>query len=490
MTNNGIINAPNGEVILAAGQTVQLLDTGTPGVSVAITGAQGNATNLGQIISEAGQIGIAGVLVNNSGTLNASSVVKQGGRIFLQASQDAYVDGAGRIVATGTKGGSIEVLGNRVAVTDNASLDASGQNGGGTVLVGGDEHGANPAVQNATMTYVGPNASIKADATQNGDGGKVIVWSDDYTQFYGAISARGGAQSGNGGFVETSGKQSLEFAGGLVDTRAPNGAAGLWLLDPSNLTIDGIEASTLATAIENGNVEVTASGNGDGSTTNGNINFQSDLNLTTGSGYTFAALAGENINLWAYNITTSGHNVVLTANATGYGGSGYGSITSTAGYGNITTNGGNITLSGVAVTVGALNTTGMTGTAGRTVILSTSLAGPVARVAPAEQLAFKPIARSPLARSQPRAARAAVEATGSAISSPTITPRLADRVEQGVREATSFLCLQTAGRSIRETLTLPEDRAEPEAIRLDTIIIKPPTTTNPVLAVTEAMAAR
>ena len=55
VTNNGIINAPNGEVILAAGQTVQLVDTGTPGVSVAITGAAGDVTNLGQIISEAGQ---------------------------------------------------------------------------------------------------------------------------------------------------------------------------------------------------------------------------------------------------------------------------------------------------------------------------------------------------------------------------------------------------------------------------------------------------
>ncbi|HUX25030.1 MAG TPA: filamentous hemagglutinin N-terminal domain-containing protein, partial [Burkholderiales bacterium] len=73
VSNNGIIDAPNGEVILAAGQTVQLLDTGTPGVSVAITGAQGNVTNLGRIVSEAGQIGIAGVLVKNSGTLNASS---------------------------------------------------------------------------------------------------------------------------------------------------------------------------------------------------------------------------------------------------------------------------------------------------------------------------------------------------------------------------------------------------------------------------------
>ena len=155
VTNNGIINAPNGEVILAAGQTVQLIDTGTPGVNVTITGAEGNATNLGQIISEAGRIGLAGVLVKNSGTLNASSLVKEGGRIFLHASQDAYVDGAGRIVATGTKGGSIEVLGNRVAVMGQAQLDASGDAGGGTVLVGGDTHGANPDVQRSEERRVG-----------------------------------------------------------------------------------------------------------------------------------------------------------------------------------------------------------------------------------------------------------------------------------------------------------------------------------------------
>ncbi|MCX7157756.1 MAG: filamentous hemagglutinin N-terminal domain-containing protein, partial [Proteobacteria bacterium] len=70
--NSGLINAPNGEVILAAGQTVGLIDTGTPGVKVEITGREGNVTNLGTIASEAGRTGIAGVLVKNSGTLNAS----------------------------------------------------------------------------------------------------------------------------------------------------------------------------------------------------------------------------------------------------------------------------------------------------------------------------------------------------------------------------------------------------------------------------------
>ena len=196
--NHGVINAPNGEVILAAGQTAQLIDSGTPGVKVNITGAEGNVTNLGEIVAEAGRIGMAGVLVRNSGALNASSVVREGGRIFLKASQDAYVDGAGRIVTTGTKGGSVEVLGNRVAVMDQAEIDASGRNGGGQVLVGGDYQGQNPDIRNSRMTYFGAQASIRADATQSGDGGKVIVWADETTRAYGAISARGGALSGDG----------------------------------------------------------------------------------------------------------------------------------------------------------------------------------------------------------------------------------------------------------------------------------------------------
>jgi hypothetical protein len=136
-------------------------------------------------------------------------------------------------------------------------VDASGAAGGGTVLVGGDYQGKNAAVQNAQQTFVGKDAVIKADATGLGDGGKVIVWSDEATRVYGSISARGGANGGNGGFVETSGHR-LDMQG-AVDTRAPQGSTGKLLLDPSDVYIAN-SASTATAAGMEGNNQVPSSG--------------------------------------------------------------------------------------------------------------------------------------------------------------------------------------------------------------------------------------
>ena len=55
-----------------------------------------------------------------------------------------------------------------------------------------------------------------ADAGQTGDGGKVIVWADGDTRFYGNISGRGGAQSGNGQAIGNANevKESILMLGG------------------------------------------------------------------------------------------------------------------------------------------------------------------------------------------------------------------------------------------------------------------------------------
>ncbi|MDP1634654.1 MAG: hypothetical protein Q8L69_08210, partial [Gallionellaceae bacterium] len=303
VSNEGIITTPNGETILAAGATVSLIDSALPGVKVDITGAAGISTNLGTIVAEAGRIGIAGVIVRNSGTLNASSVVADGGRIFLKATQDAYVDGNGTLVVTGTRGGSVEVLGNRVAVMDNASIDASGTNGGGTIKVGGDYRGRNPDIQNANITYFGSDATLKADATGVGDGGTVIVWADDTTRAYGHISARGGASGGNGGFVETSGHRYLDVTR-AADVSAAFGLGGTWLLDPAYLKI----VNTGSDANVTGGTPFTA-GSGGSVLTAGTINTG-----LVGGNVTIISAGGEDIN---FDAAYSGP-IVIT-NGTGSG---------------------------------------------------------------------------------------------------------------------------------------------------------------------------
>src|SRR6185503_7712435 len=117
----------------------------------------------------------------------------------------------------------VKVLGKYVGLFDKASIDASGDAGGGTVLVGGNFQGKGPEA-NATATYVGAETTIKADAINDGNGGKLIVWADQTTRFYGTGSVRGGAEGGNGGFAEVSGKGHLDYRG-VVDRRAPNGIA-------------------------------------------------------------------------------------------------------------------------------------------------------------------------------------------------------------------------------------------------------------------------
>ena len=169
-----------------------------------------------------------------------------GGVIRISAVSEALVSGqlkAQGVAATarGTvasvqagKGGRIEVTGQRVALT-GAALDASGPAGGGTVLLGGDAHGANPAMPNTSTTTVDGASTVRADALAKGDGGTVVAYANQRTEVAGLLSVRGGPAGGNGGFVETSGA-SVALSRG-PDLAAPLGKGGTWLIDPVDITI-------------------------------------------------------------------------------------------------------------------------------------------------------------------------------------------------------------------------------------------------------------
>ncbi|QDQ27956.1 filamentous hemagglutinin N-terminal domain-containing protein [Chitinimonas arctica] len=256
--NSGVIVSPQGEIVLAAGHSVELVDGVDTSLRVKLSADRGEAVNVGQLIAEQGRIGIFAAAIRQQGvaianraergaggqivfkagsdiTLAAGSQTRaQGGEVKVDAGRRLQVDGDVDVSNQSGKGGLASLLGNDVSV--DALIDASGRDGGGSILVGGDFHGANPAVRNAQFTALGEKARLNADAGGRGDGGTAVVWADQRTHALGKVSARGGALGGNGGNVEISGKQQLSFQAD-VDTRAAKGKVGHLLLDPANWTV-------------------------------------------------------------------------------------------------------------------------------------------------------------------------------------------------------------------------------------------------------------
>ena len=257
--NDGVIAARSGSVALGTGKAMTLDFAGdrliryqvTQPLDQAAAGADAAIVNIGTLAAEGGMVllsaraakGVMDNVINLKGLVISSNVTIDGGTVTL--GDGGVVKVAAKIDASSAtaRGGTVSVLGEKVGLEDGAAIDASGATGGGKVIVGGDWQGkGEPGAkgQNAQVAYVAPTAKINVDATQSGDGGVAVIWSDGATRFYGTIYARGAVTQGDGGKVETSGKAALVVGGqAMVSTaaRAAAGRSGAWLLDPYDVTI-------------------------------------------------------------------------------------------------------------------------------------------------------------------------------------------------------------------------------------------------------------
>ncbi|HYA41549.1 MAG TPA: YDG domain-containing protein [Syntrophobacteraceae bacterium] len=276
--NDGIIQARLGQVVLGGTPTFTLDFNGDglikfQATSKVVQSDPNNplVANTGTIKADGGTVlvtanaaaGVVNEAINVGGLVEARSASMKDGAIVLNGGDSGVVDVAGTLDASGTSagqtGGSIKVLGEKVALDDGARLDASGDAGGGQVLVGGNFHGSGPE-KNATSVYVAKNAEIDADALTRGNGGKVAVYSTGLTDFNGTIYARGGRKSGDGGIVEVSGQTVND--NGLAWLTAPKGRTGTLFLDPLNFTISpgGNETGAqVSTQLASANVYIDAS---------------------------------------------------------------------------------------------------------------------------------------------------------------------------------------------------------------------------------------
>lgn len=207
-----VVESRGGATILAAGQSVAITGRGLEGIHFDVK-AGNEAVNLGTLKGDA--VGIFANTLRHSGLVTARTTANEGGKVVLLAGD--------------------------ITVGPGGKVDASGDHRGGTILVGGEQRGA-PAKRgqrNAQFVELAPGSTVRADALQKGNGGRVIVWAEQWAGVHGMLSARGGPAGGNGGFVETSARV-LDVTRG-ADVSAHRGRAGKWLIDPEDVDIDAVD---------------------------------------------------------------------------------------------------------------------------------------------------------------------------------------------------------------------------------------------------------
>ncbi|MEW6647530.1 MAG: filamentous hemagglutinin N-terminal domain-containing protein [Pseudomonadota bacterium] len=285
--NDGVIAARQGTVALAAGDAVALNISGDRLIDVVVDSAT------------------IDTLVENRHLVQADD-----GTVFLSA-QSANT-----------------LLGQ---VVNSGAVEAQGiVNDGGVVRL-------------LASSNIEHSGTINVDGGTSGNGGTAILLAslsnpDSLTDVSGTISARGGSEAGNGGFVETSAAHVKIQNTVRVDTRAPKGTNGQWLIDPTDYTVAAvggdIDGATLSANLELGDVTIDTAGvggNGDifindtVSWVSGSaLNLEADRNIEINASMSFGDFFGFPQLQITYGIGGSGKAVIKQG--VDWSGSGAGSI--------------------------------------------------------------------------------------------------------------------------------------------------------------------
>ncbi len=215
--NRGTLQSPHGMAALGSGREILLKPPGSERLFIRPDINSGNSEHSGAI--EALQVELKAAVsphalaIRKGSGEEASTMLKQDGKVFLVAS------------SISSPGGVVHISGEEVHLSDQTHITVSHENQAGSLFL----HAEN-------LVTISPDSIISADSLLAGNGGQVTVFSEKAAGFYGTISAKGGQERGDGGFVEVSGKDYLDFRG-QVSTLAPHGQVGRLLLDPSNINI-------------------------------------------------------------------------------------------------------------------------------------------------------------------------------------------------------------------------------------------------------------
>ena len=261
---------------------------------------QGSVSNLGTLqASDGGYVALLGRNVGNHGVIQA-----QLGTVAMAAGDSVVLDFAGDgLLNLQVDRSTVDVL-----VSNHGLLKADG----GSVLM--TARSGNQLAQ----TVINNDGVIEAHTVGLREG-KIFLdggIDDGAVRVAGKLDASA-PMTGNGGFIETSGKTVIVDAGTVITTQSQSGDFGTWLVDPTDFTISsgnaskttsGIGADTLMASLALSNVVLqTAAAGSD----NGDINVNSDITWAANTKLTLTAAGTINVNA---NINVNGTTGKLALN--------------------------------------------------------------------------------------------------------------------------------------------------------------------------------
>lgn len=346
VVNDGVIIARVGNVLLGSGSKFTIDFLGDQVINFAVDPTQTHALdefgnklansidNSGKIFNDGGFVFVSAKatkecidnIINMDGVVQAKTMSQRAGTIILTGDENSKINIEGTLDLSGdvnNRGGVVLGIAGDINVTENATIDVSGKNGGKIFL--GDV--INLFGANTNSVHVAKDALLKADAIDNGNAGDIRIMSQKETQFSGNAFARGGDISGDGGIVEISTNGVLKYEESLahVETTAKNGNTGTLLFDPkflivqtggnpylnnlNNLYTNSPTATTILTpasivnAAQTNNIRLQA---------NSDIIFNGNLILVS-NGKSLTVNAGRSV-LFNANVTTVNGAFIVTAN--------------------------------------------------------------------------------------------------------------------------------------------------------------------------------
>ncbi len=163
--NNGVINTPEGQTILAAGTQVYLQASSDPslrGLLVEVNSG-GEVLNLGEIIADRGNITLAGLAINQNKRVSASSTVNANGSIKLIARDTVDIQENNGFVDIETENTGTVTLGDNSVTEILAELDNDQ-----TAI---DEQ----VIFNSRVEIVGEKIHLKENSLISAKGGEVEI---------------------------------------------------------------------------------------------------------------------------------------------------------------------------------------------------------------------------------------------------------------------------------------------------------------------------